>query len=67
MDQSLTVLASAHETHPGNRDILAALATFNEKKGNLTAAAQYAEKLVALSPNDPGAYQLLQRIKSRTP
>jgi len=66
MDQALSNLESAHKAHPGNRDILAALANFNEKKGNFTAAAQYAEKLVALSPNDPGAYQLLQRIQSRS-
>jgi len=67
MDQALTVLKTAYETHPGDRDILSALATFSEKKGDLKGAALYATKLIALSPNDPGAYQLLQQIKRHPP
>ena len=68
MDQALSTLESAHKAHPGNRDILAALATYNEKKGNLEAATQYAQQLVAISPDDPGAIQLLMQInKSRVP
>jgi len=67
MDRALNVLKAAHEAHPGNRDILAALATFSRKNGEHSAAIAYAEKLVAVSSGDPGALQLLQQVRSEAP
>ncbi len=43
--RALEVLAAAEKTHGGNREILEALVSMNEKAGNHEAAAGYARKL----------------------
>jgi len=56
--KAIGVLAAAHARHTGNREILEALATFSAKTGNRAAATAYADKLVALAPDDPQAKAL---------
>jgi tetratricopeptide (TPR) repeat protein len=58
-DRALGVLAGAHVLHPGNREILIALATTNGKVRNWQAAIGYARKLVELDPGNPEAQRLL--------
>ena len=63
-DRAIAVFQGAHERHPGNRDLLIALATMNRDAGQLSAAVEYARKLVALSPQDPNALQLLAQLEA---
>jgi tetratricopeptide (TPR) repeat protein len=61
--EAIRFLAGAHERHTGNRDILAALASFNAKIGNRAAAIAWARKLVELDPANPEATQLLATVQ----
>jgi Flp pilus assembly protein TadD len=63
-DRALAVLAAAHARHPGDRDVLQALATYSRDANQIPAAIEYARKLVALDPEDPNAKQLLSEIES---
>ena len=56
--KAIEVLAAAHARHTGSREILEALANFSAKTGNRAAAAAYADKLVALAPDDAQAKAL---------
>jgi Tfp pilus assembly protein PilF len=60
--RALTLLAGAHSRHPGNREILYALATFSAKAGDRPSAIAYAERLLALDPQDPDALRLFQGL-----
>jgi len=59
---ALEVLAAAHARHPGNREILFALASFSAKAGNRPAAIGYSRRLVELDPQDPEAKKLLEEL-----
>ncbi len=61
--QAIKVLKEAHGRHPNDREVLYGLVTFNRDMGNLDAASQYAEKLIALSPQDPAARRLLNQLQ----
>ena len=61
-EAGILALAKAHELHPNDRDILFALATINRDMGRTTKAVNWAKKLVALNPGDPGAQRLLQAL-----
>ncbi|MFQ5931528.1 MAG: tetratricopeptide repeat protein, partial [Nitrospiraceae bacterium] len=63
--RALAVLEKAHKRHPYNRELLLALVTINHDKGKLDSAIEYAKKLVALSPEDPSAQQLLKELESQ--
>ena len=63
-DRALAVLAAAHARHPGDRDVLQALATISRDANAIPAAIEYARKLVALDPSDPGARELLAELES---
>ena len=58
----VSVLEASHSLHPNDREILFALATINRDMGRTTKAMNWAEKLMALNPADPGAQQLLQSL-----
>jgi len=60
---ALTVLERAHERHPGHRDLLIALITFNRGIGALARARHFAESLVETYPRDPAARRLLEEIE----
>jgi tetratricopeptide (TPR) repeat protein len=63
-ERALAVLAQAHEKHPGDRDVLQALASTSRDAGHRTAAIEYAKELVALDPDDPNAQQLLEEMRA---
>lgn len=63
--EAIKVLKEAHARHPNDREVLYALVVFNRDMGNRDVAGQYAEKLVALSPQDPAARRLLNQLKQQ--
>lgn len=65
VEASISVLGKAHDLHPNNREILFALATINRDMGRTAQAMNWAEKLLALNPADPGTRQLLQSLGGR--
>ena len=60
-----TVLIAAHDQHPNNRDILFTLATLSRDRGDAETATQYANALLELAPDDPGARQLLESLQAQ--
>jgi predicted CXXCH cytochrome family protein len=60
---AIGVLARAHERHPASRDVLVALAQYEAEAGHREAAVGWARRLVALSPEDPEARRLLERLE----
>lgn len=66
-DQALEVLRAAHALHPADRAMLFALATFSRDSGHLQDARTYARQLVAVTPDDPSARQLLQQVEAAGP
>jgi Flp pilus assembly protein TadD len=65
-ERALDVLRAANDRHPGDVDILIALATLNDEKGSREEAIGYARKLVALAPEDVQARMLLQQLQSKS-
>ncbi len=63
--RAVAVLEKAYQRHPYDREILLALVTINRERGKLDLAIGYAKKLVALSPDDPAAQQLLTQLESQ--
>ncbi len=53
--QALAILEHAHQKHPADRDVLAALVAIARDAGDLAAALRHARELIAL---DPGNAQL---------
>jgi tetratricopeptide (TPR) repeat protein len=64
-DETMDVLKRALDQHPGDRDVLLALVTFNRDAGNLAAAITYAEKAVELVPDDRELAALLQTLRAQ--
>jgi tetratricopeptide (TPR) repeat protein len=61
--QAMAVLTAAEARHPTDRDILQALTSFSLQTADLTAARRWAERLVAVAPDDAGARQQLEQIR----
>jgi tetratricopeptide (TPR) repeat protein len=61
--QAIGVLTAAEARHPTDRDILQALTSFSLQTADLTAARRWAERLVAVAPDDAGARQELEQIR----
>jgi Flp pilus assembly protein TadD len=59
---ALDVLAQALTRHPNDRQMLLAAATYCRDFGDHDAALHYAERLRALSPDDPSVQQLLHEL-----
>jgi cytochrome c-type biogenesis protein CcmH/NrfG len=55
-------LKQALNRHPGDRDILFALASFSRDAGHAVQARDYANRLLALVPHDPDARALLKSL-----
>jgi predicted CXXCH cytochrome family protein len=51
-DDAIATLKAAVAKHPGNRDLLLALVTFNRDAGDIAAAVAYGEELTRLAPDD---------------
>ena len=65
--QALQVLKQAHARHPGNREIVVALAEYHAAAGDRDAAIGWARTLVRMSPDDEQARRLLQSLEARPP
>ena len=63
-DRARIVLDDAYRRHPGDQLLLTALVTMSRDVGDWESALRYAQDLVELIPEDPGARQLLAEIKS---
>ncbi len=63
VEGALEVLEAAHERFPSDRDILVALATFARDAGDRERAIGYARRLLALSPQDPQALELIRSLE----
>ncbi|MBW2242029.1 MAG: tetratricopeptide repeat protein, partial [Deltaproteobacteria bacterium] len=63
LETALAVLGDAHERHPGNLNLLVALATLHRDAGHTDEARSYAEKLLALRPEDPNAQALMRELE----
>jgi Flp pilus assembly protein TadD len=62
-DAGIALLDRTHRAHPGDRTLLTALLSFVRERGDLRRAETFAERLVALSPDDPRAGTLLAEIR----
>jgi predicted CXXCH cytochrome family protein len=65
--QALQVLTEAHQQHPADRAILAALVEYHQQSGDRQAAIDSARKLVEVSPGDAEARRLLERLEGTRP
>ena len=61
--KAIAELESVHARHPADREVLAALAMFNRDSGHIDAAIRFAERLVALAPNDAASLRLLANLR----
>lgn len=61
--EAIKVLERVHRRSPTHREALVALATINRDRGQRAAAIRYAEKLVALSPEDTTARRLVEELR----
>jgi Tfp pilus assembly protein PilF len=61
--EGIQALADAHRRFPGDPALLQALATMERDRGDRQAAAGYARKLLALTPDDAQAKALLQELQ----
>lgn len=65
VDRALAILGAAHRRHPAEPELLFALATFHRERGALPTALDYANRLLALDPNNPASRQLVGELESR--
>jgi predicted Zn-dependent protease len=62
---AIEVLEGAQKNHPIDRELLSALATYNEQLGDLDGATRWAQMLVEEWPEDPRWRELAGRIAKR--
>ena len=65
-EDAIKALQQVQERHPGDRETLAALVSFEQEAGNSAGALAYAEKLMAIMPEDPNLRRLVEELKKRT-
>jgi Flp pilus assembly protein TadD len=63
----LDVLARAHQRHPQNGELLAALATMHRDEGNREQALKYALLLAEVTPGDPEVQTLIEELRNPVP
>ena len=63
--RAVEVLERAQESHPIDRDLLTALATYNEQRGDQATAARSARGRVGEWPEDPRWKRRAARIEGR--
>ncbi len=63
--RAIEALERAQREHPADREILSALATYNEREGHLDAAARWAGLLLDDWPDDARWRSFLERIEGR--
>jgi Flp pilus assembly protein TadD len=57
-EDAIRELAQVHERRPSDADVLAALAAYLQEAGRYAQGLRYAERLVALQPDNPEAVRL---------
>lgn len=62
---AIRMLESLLQRHPNHRDSLTALAQYELKAGRRDKARRYADRLVRLEPQDPGARELRALVEGR--
>ncbi len=62
-DRAVSVLRSADNRHPATPDILSTLVSIYRETGDIPAALEYAHKLSAALPDDPGVQRLLTELE----
>jgi len=62
-NEAIVVLEETLQHHTNNPQILMTLLTIHRDRGNQKDAAQYAKRLMALSPQDPAVQQLFQQLQ----
>jgi Flp pilus assembly protein TadD len=62
--EAVKVLTAVQRARPADRDVLTALATYEAKRGEWSAAIGWAQKLVNLRPEDAEARALLAQINA---
>ncbi len=60
---AMAVLKQNLAQHPHDRDTLSALVAFARESGDTAAALEYADKLSALTPDDPGLNELIKELR----
>ncbi len=65
--RALEVLAEAHRAHPGDADLLVALATLHRDAGEREAALDYARQLLELRPEDAATRALVRGLEAAKP
>ena len=63
---SLELLEEVHLAAPANREVLVALASFYREAGESGKALSYAEKLLALDPENGDLQQFVQQFSGAT-
>jgi tetratricopeptide (TPR) repeat protein len=58
VEKAISVLKSAYERRPADRDVLMALIAFQRDRGDVRSAVAYAESLIQLNPGDVQAIAL---------
>jgi len=61
--RAMQILQTANKKFPKDREILVALVQYHRSAGDIAAARNWAQKLVALVPDDGGARQLLESLR----
>jgi len=63
--EALALLERTHRRYPANRDVLLALVSTSQEKGDPVAALSYARELAALDPSNLEIRKLLSDIENR--
>jgi Flp pilus assembly protein TadD len=61
--EAMKVLKDGLARHPGNRDILLALTTFNRDEGNFASALEYAGELAKITPDDHDLASFIEELR----
>ena len=62
-NEAIMALKDSLARHPGDRDTLQALMSFNRDARDFTAALEYAEQMARLAPNDPSLSALIDTLR----
>jgi predicted CXXCH cytochrome family protein len=63
--EAMALLERAHRQHPADRDVLLALVSIAQERGDLAAALSHARELAALDPADVQIRNLLSELEKR--
>ena len=63
--QAYALLQRTYQRHPADQDVLAALISFGQARGDTQGVLRYARALAALSPGTPGLRELIRRLEQQ--